>query len=916
VEVDERVSREVDGQRQALMIVETEPSLRVDGSHLRAVSAGFDNVASPCVNFRMTMQGATLFGALTGSNLPDKQSGLYRLLGVVMDDELISAPRIMSRITDDGQITGNFTQKEVDFLVDVLRAGRLPAVLQDEPISENTISPLLGMDTIRKGAFAIGFSLVAVLVFILFYYHFSGVIACLALITNLLLILALMILISAAFTLPGLAGLVLTVGMSVDANVLIFERIREELNRGAALRMAIRNGFGRATTTIVDANLTTLITALVLYGIGTDQIRGFAVTLILGILVSMYTAIFCSRVVFDIAERRKWITRLSMLHILGATNIDFIGKRKIAGALSVVLIGIGLVAAGMRGERIFDIDFLGGTSVQPVFKAPQDIEWVRGQASDLADDVSVTQVDTEGYEKGRIYKIDTSLGKVEDLEQRIAQIFQQDGESLLETREMSFVTPVELSPSGAETSLDSDAATDPTSYVPRPARPVAWNGTTEPPPVDRPVLLAMADQAELGLENEVVNAAVEESETAADLASDAPAPEEQAGDDSGPSDAGADVTSEVADETTEPSPDEAAEQESSVEATPDSTATDEQAGEDTPSDASDEGPAGEESPAPRGEPPAETPAAEAETPAAADDASVLPATTQDEVPETLSYRSETEITFKEKMSASALRDRIESVAQQLELTTPEVAIEAISTDGDDGSKYRVRFSSTLADTAAICEKMRADVQGTPVVLSASTIGGAVADKTTNLAIAALGTSLLGIVAYIWIRFQRVVYGLAAVVALVHDVAFTIGAVGLSFWLSHVFGFLLIDEFKISLPVVAALLTIIGYSLNDTIVVFDRIREVKGKSPQLTEEIVNTSINQTLSRTLLTSTTTLLVVGILYAFGGQGIHGFAFALLVGVLVGTYSSIFVASPALLWMSQKWAPAAARRNAPGPS
>ena len=124
-------------------------------------------------------------------------------------------------------------------LVDVLRAGRLPAVLKDEPISENTISPLLGIDTIRKGAFAIGISLVAVLVFMLIYYHFSGIVACMALIMNLVLILALMILISAAFTLPGLAGLVLTVGMSVDANVLIFERIREELNRGAALRMAL-----------------------------------------------------------------------------------------------------------------------------------------------------------------------------------------------------------------------------------------------------------------------------------------------------------------------------------------------------------------------------------------------------------------------------------------------------------------------------------------------------------------------------------------------------------------------------------------------------------------------------------------------------------------------------------------------------
>ena len=148
------------------------------------------------------------------------------------------------------------------------------------------------------------------------YYRFSGVVACLALVLNVLLIVAIMISIKAAFTLPGLAGLVLGIGMAVDANVLIYERMREEMARGAALRMAIRNGFDRATTTIVDSNLTTLISATVLYVIGTDQIKGFAVTLWLGVVLNMFTAIFCSRVVFDIAEKRRWITELKMMQIL------------------------------------------------------------------------------------------------------------------------------------------------------------------------------------------------------------------------------------------------------------------------------------------------------------------------------------------------------------------------------------------------------------------------------------------------------------------------------------------------------------------------------------------------------------------------------------------------------------------------
>jgi SecD/SecF fusion protein len=144
-----------------------------------------------------------------------------------------------------------------------------------------------------------------------------------------------------------------------------------------------------------------------------------------------------------------------------------------------------------------------------------------------------------------------------------------------------------------------------------------------------------------------------------------------------------------------------------------------------------------------------------------------------------------------------------------------------------------------------------------------------------------------------------VFGVAAVIALIHDMLIVVGAIALSAYVSRYFGFLLIEEFKISLPMVAALLTIMGYSLNDTIVVFDRIREVRGKSPDLTADMINLSVNQTLSRTLLTSLTTLIVAVILYSVGGQGIHGFAFALLVGVLVGTYSSVFIAAPALLWL-----------------
>ena len=187
----------------------------------------------------------------------------------------------------------------------------------------------------------------------------------------------------------------------------------------------------------------------------------------------------------------------------------------------------------------------------------------------------------------------------------------------------------------------------------------------------------------------------------------------------------------------------------------------------------------------------------------------------------------------------------------------------------------------------------------PVFLSLSDVKPTVAGDMQSKAFGAVIISLFFITAYIWFRFQKVAFGLAAVVALIHDVLITLGIVALCHWLSGPLGFLLVEDFKINLAMIASFLTIIGYSLNDTIVVFDRIREVRGKSPKLTSAMVNLSVNQTLARTLLTSATTIVSVLLLYIFGGEGIHGFAFSLFIGIIVGTYSSIYVAAPVLLWL-----------------
>ena len=204
-------------------------------------------------------------------------------------------------------------------------------------------------------------------------------------------------------------------------------------------------------------------------------------------------------------------------------------------------------------------------------------------------------------------------------------------------------------------------------------------------------------------------------------------------------------------------------------------------------------------------------------------------------------------------------------------------------------------------TAGLLEHVQHRLAETPVFPTANNIGGKVASDTETAAYYALFVSNILVAVYIWIRFQNLVFGMAAIVALIHDVGIAVGALALSYWLAGPLGFLGVDPFKISLEVVAALLTIVGYSINDTIVVFDRIREIRGKSSELSATMINQAVNQTLSRTILTSSTVFLVTFILYFAGGEGVHAFAFAMMIGVITGTYSSVFIAAPVLLWFKR---------------
>jgi len=778
------------------------PYVEVNGSDLSRAGVEISKNGGYLVSFKMTTAGAEKMLKMTISNQPDVNTGFKRRMAILLDGIVLSAPSLNSPIRGEGQIEGNFTLKDVEFLVQILNSGSLPGAISKQPISENVVGATMGADAIAKGQWASGLGLLTTVLCVLAYYRFSGFIATIALLLNLAMILASMMLFRQPLTLAGLAGLVLSVGMSVDANVLVFERIREEREKNATTRMAIRNGFDRAWTTIFDSNLTTLISALVLYYVGTEQVKGFAITLIIGLAISMFTSVFFAHNLFEIAERwgfawlgmSDWVNSAKR-SFFGPGDINFLSYRNFAYTVSAVLIGIGLIATFLRGREFLDIDFNGGTSV--VFSLDQSMEpdKVRqiAQKAFEADEqglpiqTTLTSVEMSEFKKNSVYKLDVSLKDQDQVRDRLLKSFSGENGAKLVTYDMK----TEIL-GKSQSSLRSGSRTFMVAYQ----DPAA---TTEP---------------------------------TAPQASESPA-----------------------------------------------TAV-----------------------------PAETTAAPAQAPNA--EASTKPAAEPEVTTAVKLSFLDTIGSAPARLNASQVIDGLVLAAQGAgrNLVDSQIELEPINAENwtrtsEVGfSEWNVKLPYDEATTNAVLGRMREFVQTKPVFQSFSKIEGRVAGEMQQKALLGLLLSLLFITIYIWFRFNKVSYGVAAVIALLHDVFITIGVLAVSHWLFRPLGFLLIEDFKISLTIVAAILTIIGYSLNDTIVVFDRIREVKGKSPNLTEKMINTSVTQTLSRTLLTSSTTILAILLMYIWGGEGIHGFAFCLLVGIVVGTFSSIFVASPILLWLSQR--------------
>ncbi len=647
-----------------------------------------------------------------------------RQMAMVLNDEVWSSAKIGSRLTDNVQISrggGGYSEKDQNWLLSCLQAGslKLKPVLE----SQEQVGATLGATAIQRGELAFAIGGILVVVVMVYFYSVSGILAIIALLFNFLFVFAILMLLQSSLTLPGIAGLVLTVGMAVDANILIFERIREELDKGKRLIHAAKNGFDRAFITIFDANLTTFIVAAFLVYYGKGPIKGFGYTLMTGIVCSMFAGLYITRTLLGTAIAKGWLKELKMRRLIEKPNFAFLAKSGAAMKISSIVIVLGLAAFIFTDDSKYGLDFNGGTSIRMNFRKPV--------------------VDS-------------------DIKTAIASIKGEDGKTKYNTVEANSISPVDGKSRVIDIRLDFIAEVKSSDNE-------MEDGADGYEVVRKELLTEFGDLLE--------------SKPLTDVSYDS-----------------ADgIWSSVIHMSAKPKNTEA---------------------------------------------------------------------------------------LKATLEAAGLKDP--------KLTQADT----------EGLLWRVTAAMT-AEAARTIETSilngllaNEELKLTRPFPRARFVGPAVVSGLKAAAFKAMIVSLLFILAYIWFRFKEIKYGVAASAALVHDVLISLGIVVVANMTGLV-------QVPISLNVVAAFLTIIGYSLNDTIVVFDRIRENLGNTRGTFEEVVNRSVNQTLSRTILTSVTTFgVIVSIFLANYGleSPLEGLSFTLMIGVLVGTYSSIFIASPVLVWAHKR--------------
>jgi SecD/SecF fusion protein len=396
-----------------IVIVKKKAENGLAGDIVKNAMMGRDQMGAPNIQFTLTDAAGRRFGEVTRNNIGQR-------LAIVLDHQLYSAPSIRSEIDNNGEITGHFTPEEAQKLAAVLQN---PLRARLVPVSSYDVAPTLGADSIRSGIRASVWAVILVSLFMLVYYRVAGLTANIALITNIIILLGVMCSVGTTFTLPGIAGVVLTIGMAVDANVLIYERLREELAKGKSLRGAVAAGYARAFGTIFDSHVTTLISSVILIFMGSGEIKGFGVTLTIGVAASLFTALVVTRLIFDFLLDRNWLKSLGMFHLIRATNVNFMGVAKplfiITWAFIVLSLGYGFT----RGSQMFGVDFRGGDSTTFTFAQRVDEKDIRAALAGIGEKDAQIQYQTDVSHGVETLRVTTSINSAKAVDQVLAEKF-------------------------------------------------------------------------------------------------------------------------------------------------------------------------------------------------------------------------------------------------------------------------------------------------------------------------------------------------------------------------------------------------------------------------------------------------------------------------------------------------------------
>jgi SecD/SecF fusion protein len=741
------------------ILVHKEPV--IEGRHIQTAAPRQEMMpggARWVTGFELKAEGAKLFDEAAKILYHQRPQGM---IVIMLDGKIKSAPVVKAEsFNGRGEISGAKDQRDAQELSIILRSGSLPAPIGSakegagKAESETFVGPTLGEDAIRQGLWASGLTVAAVACFMLVYYRAAGVVAVASLVINLVFLLGIMAFFGATLTLPGIAGIVLTVGMAVDANILIYERMREEQDKGKSAGQAFDAGFDRAWWTIMDANITTLIAGVVLYYFGSGPVQGFAVTLCIGILTTLFSVLVGSRILLK-SLLTNGLKQWSMMKALSSPNIDFLKVARTCVIASAIVVAAGTLFFAVRmarGDGV-GIDFKGGSRVVFAMSQPQEIEKVRARIKEKKD------------EKGLVKYDDAEIQTVADPDAKAASANVVRGSSRTFQMRTAF-QDVEGLKSDLQELFKNELSHDPFELVPAAAvdpNPRKLDGRPE----GRGWYVTLrADKADL--------AAVRKT-----LAASGPLKDKLEKSDAG----------------------------------------------------------------------------------------------------------EPLFVLEEVKDAPAGLKKLKFAPTK-----------KVGDDEDQLNRIRDEIKALLG----------ADLSSTPI-LSSSKVGAQVSHELRNSTFWAMIVSWALMILYVALRFESWRYGVAAVVAIVHDALLALGFTALA---GAIVPKSLGLSFDMNLNTLAAILTIIGYSINDTIVTFDRVREnLIAMKKEPFSAVINASVNQTLSRTILTALTVLISAVLLYGFTattGGGIAEFSFPLIIGVVVGTYSSIYIAAPLVLWWHKGQRPA----------